>query len=391
MAKPKPPKSPMDALAEAVERERKLASVRSLDLSFNELADMCEQEELLIAPEYQRTFRWSLVKQSQFIESILLEMPLPPIYAVEIREGRWELIDGLQRLSTYLHFRGLLSLADREVPLVKGESFLKLEGCDIVPDLNGCLFKDLPTSLQYRVRRTTLRVEVVRRETNPKFAYHMFVRLNQGGEQLSDMEARNCSIRLLDKVFIDFLLEVVKNESFQAVVEDLTEESRVRMGIEELALRFFAFRPPDNEFDHDIEPFLTDFMRRVTEVGAGDHIPFEYATERRRFDRTFALLAATIGPNACHRWVGSVAKSGAFGGGFHRGHYEAFSVGVGRVIDDIPDPISPELLARVKEALLAVKRTQAMRDLTTGGGKNFRRLYEAKFKLVADAVRAVLQ
>src|SRR4051794_21930926 len=124
-------------LIEAVERERKRANVRSLDISFNELADMYKTGELHITPDYQRTFRWSQEKQSQFIESVVLEMPIPPIYAVEVGEAKWELIDGLQRLSTYLHLLGQLDLPDREPPLKKGESFLCLEGCDIVLELNG--------------------------------------------------------------------------------------------------------------------------------------------------------------------------------------------------------------------------------------------------------------
>lgn len=137
---------------EAVERERKRAGVRALDLSFNELADMYKTGELEIKPEYQRTFRWSEEKCSRFIESIVLEMPVPPIYTVEIREGQWQLIDGLQRLSTYLYLRGELELPDRKPVIAKG-TFLRLEGCDIVRELNGLQFDELPTTLQYRIRR----------------------------------------------------------------------------------------------------------------------------------------------------------------------------------------------------------------------------------------------
>jgi len=90
----------LQQLTVAFENERRKASVRSLDMSFNELADMYRTGELHITPEYQRTFRWSGAKQSQFIESIILEMPIPPIYAVEVAEGKWELIDGLQRTCT---------------------------------------------------------------------------------------------------------------------------------------------------------------------------------------------------------------------------------------------------------------------------------------------------
>lgn len=88
------PRATHEDLSRAVENERKRAMVRSLDISFNELADMYSTGEIHIAPAYQRLFRWSTAKQSQFIESIILEMPLPPIYMVEVGDAKWELIDG---------------------------------------------------------------------------------------------------------------------------------------------------------------------------------------------------------------------------------------------------------------------------------------------------------
>lgn len=375
-----------DEVAAEIEQQRKRVAVRALDLSFNELADMHEAKELRISPEYQRTFRWTDVKQSQFIESILLEMPVPPIYVVEVREGEWELIDGLQRLSTYLHFRGQLDLPDRDPVIEKGRSFLTLTGCNIVPRLNGITFSDLSTANKYRVRRATLRVEVVRKgEDNTRFAYYMFNRLNTGGEPLSDQEARNCSIRLLGSRFIEFIINLARNNDFQAVIEDTTEEFRARMGAEELVLRFFAFKNNLSEYVHDIEPFLTDFMERVTDESAPDHISFDYPTEEAIFRRTFRLLAKTLGPKACRRWVGT-----GYGGGFSMGHYEAFALGLGSLAGGLPDEWTPEQLERLTNKLIEAKSDPDLKPLTTGGGKNFRRIYERKIKLVADYAQAAL-
>lgn len=79
---------------------------KSLDVSFNELYDMYQNGELIISPDYQRLFRWGEEKQSRFVESLILEMPVPPIFVIETDDGIYELIDGLQRISSYLHFRG---------------------------------------------------------------------------------------------------------------------------------------------------------------------------------------------------------------------------------------------------------------------------------------------
>jgi Protein of unknown function DUF262 len=373
-------------LTDAVDRERKRAGVRSLDLSFNELADMCRTGELHITPEYQRTFRWSAAKQSRFIESVVLEMPLPPVYAVEMKEDKWELIDGLQRLSTYLHLRGQLDLPERDPPIRKDENFLRLEGCDIVPALNGYLFAELPTSLQHRVRRATLRLDLVRRESNPRFAYYMFKRLNTGGEPLSDQEARNCSIRLLGTRFNDFIVELSSYDSFEACIEDITDEFRTRMGACELVLRFFAFKNNLEEYVHDIDPFLTDFMERVTDVESANHLGFDYTHERLVFSKTFTILAQTLGSKACRRWVGQPS----YGGGFSISHFEAFSLGLARMVDEIPDVLQEDLRDGLTASMEEAKKEPELKALTTGGGKNFRRIYERKIQFVADRIRTAL-
>jgi len=314
-------------------------------------------------------------------------MPVPPIYTVEVGEAKWELIDGLQRLSTYLHFRGQLDLPDREPKIIKGEDKLRLAGCDILTELNGYAFDDLSTTFQHRVRRATLRVEVVRRESNPKFAYYMFKRLNAGGEPLSDQEARNCSIRLLGTKFNDFIVRLKTDANFRRCTEDLTEEDCSRMEDAEMVLRFFAFKNNMGEYVHDISPFLTDFMERVTEETSSRHIKFDEALEEDVFRRTFKILAATLGPKTARRWVGPDA---VYGGGFSRSHYEAFSVGVARLIDQIPAKPSTTKLQKIMAALEDAKRDPKLKPLTTGGGKNFKRIYEQKIALVANHLRGVL-
>lgn len=121
--------------------DEKIEKVRtgSLDLSFNELMDMYESGELIIDPEYQRMFRWDEVKESQFIESLILELPVPPIFVIETKDNEYELIYGLQRISSYLHFRGGLPEDESD-----REKYLKLQGCDILDELEDKGYNDLP-------------------------------------------------------------------------------------------------------------------------------------------------------------------------------------------------------------------------------------------------------
>jgi Protein of unknown function DUF262 len=131
-------------LITAVDKQIDKIRSKTLDLSFNELLDMHKNGELIIDPEYQRLFRWSEGNQSRFIESLLLEMPIPPIYVIEQSEGIYELIDGLQRISSYLHFRG--EHPDRP------KSKLTLIDCDIATALNGHTFDTLPVALQIKLK-----------------------------------------------------------------------------------------------------------------------------------------------------------------------------------------------------------------------------------------------
>jgi hypothetical protein len=370
-------------LVRAVEDERKQASVRSLDMSLNELRDMHRSGELVIQPDYQRLFRWDEVKQSQFIESLILELPVPPIYAVELEEGKWELIDGLQRLSTYLHFCGELAAPYRD-PEIKMGDFLQLEKCDIVRSLDGLTFNGLPTQLQYRVKRAKLRVEVVRKETNPKYRYYMFKRLNTGGEVLSEQEARNCSIRLLGSEFNDFIIRLGKDVDFQICIEDLTDAVRQKMGEPELVLRYFAFKNNFDEFHHDISPFLTDFMERVSDTNSDRTIRFDYQVEEAAFKKTFRILASTLGADTCRRHLGN-----KYGGGFSAHHFEALSLGVSRVLNKIPDDFST-MVESITEVLAAAKKDTAFKQMTTGGGKNSKGKYEEKISFVSEALGKVL-
>ena len=79
----------MDDIKSIIEKRIRELKITSLDISFNELADMYQNKELIINPEYQRTFRWDIEKRSRFIESLLMEMPIPSIFVIEIDDGQY--------------------------------------------------------------------------------------------------------------------------------------------------------------------------------------------------------------------------------------------------------------------------------------------------------------
>jgi hypothetical protein len=304
-------------IIEAVDGAISRVRTRAVDVSFNELYDMHLSDELVINPDFQRLFRWAESKQSQFIESLILELPVPPIYVIEVEDGVYELIDGLQRISSYFHFRG------RHPSSPDAKKFLRLTECDVLPELNKLTYDELPQAIQIKLKRHFIRMEVLRRESDKRLRYHMFKRLNTGGELLSPQELRNCTIRLLDNTFNEFLKKIVKDSDFDNCKSQLTDEKREQMYLEEYCLRFFAFKNDQAHYEKDIGDFLTAYMEAVSDPERSE-VTFDYPSEEKTFRDTFRVLNEALGE---HTFSG-VNKQGNPQGYFSALHFEALSLGI---------------------------------------------------------------
>ena len=357
-------------LIEAVDERIKNIRTKSFDISFNELSDMYAHKELIINPEYQRLFRWSEGKQSRFIESIILELPLPPIFVIEREEGVYELIDGLQRISSYLHFRGELHLDYTD----EGDQHreLKLTDCDIAKELNGLTYEDLPRALKIKLRRNFIRVEVIRRESDPRLRYYMFKRLNTGGENLSNQEMRNCTIRLLDNKFNKFLIDLSQNDDFKVCISKFAEEKIKQKYDQELVLRFFAFKNYQDKYVHEVGDFMTEYMEAISDPKRDD-VYFNYDDERLKFEKTFKILRNTLGPGLSSRIY----------------HYEAFTLGIQKYLDNI-NPSDGEIIKRLSKEFDSIKQDDEFHKITTGGGKNYPKPLQKRIRFVGDRLESII-
>lgn len=372
--------------------------ITSLDISFNEIADMYRDGELIITPIYQRTFRWSLEKQSRFIESLLLEMPIPPIYAIEIDDGKYELIDGLQRISSYLSFRNMLNNQDSEpseTPQLSNDNLLveefdneeesiaqngfSLTGCDIIKELNGKTYEDLPTLLKIRAKRCFVRMEILRKGINPTMKYHMFKRLNTGGEKLSPQEIRNCSIRIIDNKFINYINALAKDRIFLETLENVSIQTLEKKFAEELVLRFFALKNDFTSFTHNIDSFLTQYMEKVSMMDASGTPCFDYEKERKEFTETFQYINKALGKQAfgVYRTSGSVI-------GFNVYNYEAITYAVAKALPRLQsgDLTITELANKINQC----KQNPDFKKYTVGGGKNSSSLLNRRCNFVLSSL-----
>jgi len=368
----------MDAVALIQAADEQVAKVRTQgkDYSFNELLSMYEDEELTISPDYQRLFRWSEIQSSRFIESVILELPLPPIFVIEIDDGKYELIDGLQRISSYFYFRGKLSAPHRDITPGK---VLTLDGCDIVKGLDGFTYETLPRALEIKLKRHTIRVEVIRKESDSRIRYHMFKRLNKGGSVLSEQEIRNCTIRLLDDTVNRFLIDCAASPDFAHTVSPVNQQRMEERFDQELVLRFFAFKNWRTKYVHEVGEFLTEYMEAVADSTTAD-VTIDYVAEKAVFEKTFRILNASMAEDA-FAIVDKRGRTLPFG----VYHFEAFSLGLQPHLD-VLNPEDANQMQKLSDCLWEIKREDGFREITTGGGKNFLNPLNQRINYVANRI-----
>jgi Protein of unknown function DUF262 len=294
-------------------------------MSVGEVISMYNSDELNIHPEFQRFFRWTDQQKSRLIESILLGIPIPSIFVAQTDEGIWDVIDGLQRLSTILEFIG--DLKDENGGSVPASVLLATE---YLPSLQGKYWdnpEDVENSFtnaqRLDVKRSKLDMKIVKKQSDQNAKYDLFQRLNTGGSRLSDQEVRNCLLIMLNRDFYYWLRQVQHTPSFQDVVA-LSDRQQDEQYDAELVLRFFACKNATEDQLRamvDMDEFLTSQMRDFATGGE-----FDPAAEQRIFIDTFTILAESIGPGVFTRF--DIARQRVLGG-FSVAAFEAIAVGVG--------------------------------------------------------------
>jgi hypothetical protein len=329
-----------NSLVQEIDNIRNNIDSDKMDMSFKEIRDMCKTGELIINPDFQRTFRWKVDKCSRFLESLLLKMPVPPIFFIELSEGKYELIDGLQRICSYLAFVGDFQDNQKIDKILSDKNNYKLVGCEFIKGLNGKKYNDLDSATQFRLNRANIRINILRERTKQELQYSMFNRLNTGGEPLSDQEIRNSSIRVLGNDFVDFIIKLSNYESYQICMKKAPKDIKEKMGTEELILRILALKNNIIDYKNDLSPFLTRYMEKVTKK----ELPFDYGNEEKQFKKVFDLLNTVLGEQVF------ITKKKRFA----KYYFEAFSLALYDFVDII-DKNKPKDIDKLKSLLLAAK------------------------------------
>lgn len=249
-------------LEESIIAGRNTLTAERLDMSFGELMSLYGSNELIIRPEFQRLFRWNIDQRTRFIESLLLGIPVPSIFVAENVDGQWELVDGLQRLSTFISFFGQLKPrefvdfnieesddefldpciedSDTMTSLSQSNSLnnWRMGQGNIINYLEGLSCSDLPVKYQFNLKRCPCRVEIIKWDSKYDMRYELFDRLNRGGSPLTPQELRNCIFRS-DPGLTEEIAELAKNQTLRDIVKP-SEEKIKQLYLDELVLRFYS-------------------------------------------------------------------------------------------------------------------------------------------------------
>ncbi|WGE51335.1 DUF262 domain-containing protein [Actinobacillus equuli] len=264
-----------------LDNQKRKVDFNSYDFSARELVNMISEGIIDIAPEYQRQFRWDDDRQSKLIESLLLGIPIPNLFMATNSNRTWEVIDGVQRLTTIIRFMGN-DEAKRKVG-INTNSSLVLQNLDKLPSFNGLSYSDLPHDIKIDFTLKGLKVVTLTDKSDASVRFDLFERLNTGGVKLSSQEIRSCVYR---GEFNNFLKEMAKNADFKFCLK-LKEEQERDGTNEEAVLRFFAFLYNYKVFKSSVIGFLNDYMEKVTRK----EIPFDFIENKKLFEKVFAKLA----------------------------------------------------------------------------------------------------
>ncbi|CAM5794995.1 DUF262 domain-containing protein [Rhizobacter fulvus] len=267
-----------------------------------------DDENEIYIPAYQRAFVWSDERKSKFVESVLLELPIPYLFiaslpkSIEEDEGRAEVVDGSQRLRT------LAAFLNNE---------LRLEGLQRLPKLNGFTFSDLEMSRQRKLKRQGIRVIELSDKANEQIRRDIFERINTGSDELRDMEKRK---GIYEGPFYDFIRECAAQEEFKRVCP-ISHVKQRREEAEELVLRYFTYCERYRLFKHDVQKFLDQFLKEHQNQ-------FPRAQMQAEFDRMVKFAKAALP---------SGFRKGPKSSSVPRVRFEALACGITLALREEPD------------------------------------------------------
>jgi hypothetical protein len=255
--------------------------VSTQPLTLGDLIERLEYKEIKLNSEFQRLpDLWDNTKKSRLIESVLLRLPIPTFYFDGSNDNKWEVIDGLQRISTLRSF-------------VINKT-LSLENLQFLREYNGYTYAHLPRELQRRIKTFPITVYILEKGTPDEVKYNIFSRLNQGGLELTAQELRNALHQGIPATLIADLVrgkdeQYKSDDEKETITKNATEEGELfvkvttgripvkRMEDRDFAARFVAFYLTDyNGYTPDMDTFMSKGMKKIYDLSEEEIARLKY-------------------------------------------------------------------------------------------------------------------
>ena len=254
--------------------------VTSSDWTLELLTSKFESDDIII-PNYQRKFVWDIRRASMLIESFAIGLPVPQVFFFENSDGQLEVIDGQQRITSIAYFfGGFFGDADEN----GNRKEFKLKSLEQRKDLEGKSFADLDKRTKRKIKNASLRGVTVKQLTpedeQPESVYHIFERLNTGGQPLNAQEIRNVVYR---GELLDELERLNEDENWRTIYGKPKPDPKQRDL--ELILRLLAFYRNTKNY----APPMKDFLSKEMHKNRG------FSSKRaKEFSRAFSRVAAAV-------------------------------------------------------------------------------------------------
>ena len=276
--------------------------VQAVQTTMSTLIQRLAHKEIDLNTEFQRASNlWSKKNMSRLIESLLIRFPLPAFYFDGTDDNKWQVVDGLQRLSTIQKF-----VVDKE---------LELTELEFLPEYNDTSYNDLPRIMQRRIEEAQITYYLIKRGTPTNLKYSLFHRINTGGMQLKPQEIRHALSQGNNKGYASqFLKEITDTKLFKEVVRI----SDKRMLDRELILRYVALRLKNyTAYKAPMITFLNDAMEDL-----GSQSKEILSTLKTDLLNAFELAKKIFGDHAFRRPLSETSKKKAV----NRALFEVISV-----------------------------------------------------------------
>jgi len=244
--------------------DKETIDIREDKMSSFEIIRKIENKNLILDPAYQRAFVWPPTKQSRFIESMILGIPLPPIYLNQNKKGNYIVIDGKQRITTISDF------------MSNEKHKFKLQDLEVLHDLNGKSFDDLKeldkrngTNLHVRIEDKNHMLYIIKPTVPIEIVYDIFNRINTGGTILTRQEVRNC---IYQGKATEVLNELAALDVFKQAIDYGISPNRMKD--REAVLRYLAFKILNymTDYKDSIDDFLAKTMNHLNKINVEEEI-----------------------------------------------------------------------------------------------------------------------